>query len=113
MSLIEIQRAISRATEDDDLLTAPGMCRYSVEKLQVVARNADVTEPKATVSVLVYPGSLIVIDNECIHYALKAVSPDGTLWLNLVPAPGFPQINQIIDCPIGLLPQMQTTDRVR
>ncbi len=99
--------------EEDDRLTTPGECRYFATNGKRIAETADKTPPRCRIDVLVYPDPLVGSDDEGVHYALRAVSPDGTLWVNLVPAPGFPQINQIIDRPFGLFFSMQRTDQVR
>lgn len=112
MSLTEIQQAAIRALHDEKIPTTNGSCRDAVQLLLILAHQADITPPNATIHALVWPRELVDKDAQNIHYAFFAQTEDEKLYINPVKAAGFPVFNQISSCPPGFLGNMIITENV-
>ncbi len=91
MSLLEVEQAIRKELYTDEKLSAPGYCRYAAEKMMRIAQEANISEPRAHLSFLVYPEAM---PTEDVHYAIGAVNPEDPqdkLVFNPVPTELFPQ----------------------
>lgn len=111
MSIKEIQSAITDLMVDDESITTVGNCRSAAERIFSVANAANLSEPRAEISLIVNKKSSDPYDPD-VHYALKAESREGVLWVNTVPTPGYPEYNRITNKPPGLIGKMIETDKV-
>lgn len=105
-----MDQAIHKLSLDNDLVQAPGWCRYAAEEMRKVAEEADKTAPKAKIEIIVYPEASA--DTEEVHYAVRVSSPEGDMVFNPNPAPWFPQYMGDYKLAPGFIPRMKATEKV-
>lgn len=112
MSLHEIQKAVNNKLREDEIPTDLGRCRDAAILLLRLAWAVDISEPRAEHSLLVWPDLPSDPTEQCVHYAFKATSTEGTLYINVIKEAGFPLFNQISDTPPGRLRNMKEVPEV-